>query len=71
MEYCKEHNIAVYNLPNYSTQSVAEYLVFFAFCLTKKLPLQLKNGGKEDFSNSFLTQNLHEKHIGIVGLGNI
>jgi D-3-phosphoglycerate dehydrogenase len=39
--------------------------------LAKKLPVQLKNGGKTDFSNSFLGQNIYGKHIGIVGLGNI
>lgn len=70
-QFLKENKIKLLTIPKYSTKSVAEYLVFLMMCLAKKLPLQLKNGNKQDFSDKFLQIELTGKTIGVVGLGNI
>lgn len=70
-ELCKEMNIPVLNIPKYSTDSVAEYMVMLMFALAKKIPLQIKSNFKQDFNESFSQMQLKDKKVGIVGLGNI
>ena len=70
-EYLINNNIKLLTIPKYSTNSVAEYLVFMMMCLAKKLPLQLKNNCKQDFSDKYLQIELTGKTVGVVGLGNI
>jgi glycerate dehydrogenase len=55
------------NIPKYATVTVAEYLLFLALCLAKKLPLQLKNNNRQDFSPQYLQKNLDGKTAGIIG----
>ena len=43
LDYCKENNIVVTNIPKYSTDSVAEYAVFLMMSLAKKFPIQIKS----------------------------
>ena len=69
--YLQSNNIKLLTVPKYSTDSVAEYLVFLMMCLAKKLPLQLKNHNKQDFTDDFLQIELKGKTVGVVGLGNI
>lgn len=71
LELCSKKNIEVLNIPRYATNSVAEYLVMYMFALSKKLPLQIKNGNAQEFTDSFLQMEVSYKKIGIVGLGNI
>lgn len=71
LNYCKERNIVVTNIPKYATESVAEYLMFLAMCVAKKLPLQIKNNNRQDFSESYIQKNMKGKIAGIIGLGNI
>lgn len=70
-DYCKEKGITVTNVPKYSTESVAEYAVFMMMALAKKLPLQLKNNFRCDYSGEYMMTNVTGKKVGIVGLGNI
>lgn len=70
-DYLNENNIKLLTIPKYSTDSVAEYLIFLMFCLAKKLPLQLKNDNRQEFSDKYLQMELTGKTVGIVGLGNI
>ena len=70
-EFLKNQKIQLLTVPKYSTDSVAEYLVFFMMCLAKKLPLQLKNNLKQDFVNDLLQIELTGKTVGVVGFGNI
>lgn len=70
-DYLKKNNIELLTIPKYSTDSVAEYLVFLMFCLAKKLPLQLKNNKKQEFTDMYLQMELTGKKVGVVGLGNI
>ena len=70
-DYLNENNIKLLTIPKYSTDSVAEYLIFLMFCLAKKLPLQLKNDNRQEFTDKYLQMELTGKNVGIVGLGNI
>lgn len=71
LEYCRNNNIIVTNIPKYSTDSVAEYAVFLMMSLAKKFPLQLKNNYKTEYSNEMLTSEIRNKTVGIIGLGTI
>ena len=71
LNYCKEHNITVCNIPKYSTDSVAEYGIFLMMCLAKKFPIQAKADYKMDYSEYMLTTEIRNKTVGIIGLGTI
>lgn len=71
LEFCKKRNIAVTNVPKYSTDSVAEYACFLMMALARKMPLQFKNNLKEDFSENYLQLQVKGKKVGIIGLGSI
>lgn len=70
-DYLNTNNIKLLTIPKYSTDSVAEYLIFLMFCLAKKLPLQLKNNNRQEFNENYLQMELTGKKVGVVGLGNI
>lgn len=71
LDYCKENNIIVTNIPKYSTDSVAEYAIFLMMCLAKKFPIQAKTDYKMDYSKEMLTTEIRGKTVGIIGLGTI
>lgn len=71
LELCKKKTIDVFNIPKYASSSVAEYLVMYMFVLAKKIPLQLKNNNRQDFSSKYMQMELKNKKVGIIGLGNI
>lgn len=71
LDYCTNKNIKVFNIPRYAMDSVAEYLIMYMFNCAKKIPLQIKNNNKQEFSYEFEQMELKGKKVGIVGLGNI
>lgn len=71
LDYCKENNIFVCNIPKYSTDSVAEYAIFLMMCLAKKYPIQAKTDFKMDYSKYMLSTEIRNKTAGIIGLGTI
>lgn len=71
LDYCKNNNIIVCNIPKYSTDSVAEYGIFLMMCLAKKFPIQAKTDYKMDYSQYMLTTEIRNKTAGIIGLGTI
>lgn len=71
LDYCKNNNIEVFNIPKYAADSVAEYLVMYMFCCAKKIPLQIKNSNSQDFTSEYEQMQLRDKKVGIVGYGNI
>ncbi len=71
LNYCRENNIVVCNIPKYSTDSVAEYGIFLMMCLAKKFPIQAKTDYKMDYSDYMLTTEIRNKTVGIIGLGTI
>lgn len=71
LNFCSKRNIVVTNVPKYSTDSVAEYACFLMIAIAKKLPLQIKNDLKEDFSSRYLQMQVKGKKAAIIGLGSI
>ncbi len=78
VEYCREHGIAVTNVPGYSTECVAQLTVAMALQLIMHLPeyTSFVSSGAYTASGiaNRLTPTFHElcgKTWGIVGLGNI
>lgn len=71
LDYCKNNDIIVSNIPKYSTDSVAEYAIFLMMCLAKKFPIQSKTDYKMDYSKYMLTTEIKNKTAGIIGLGTI
>ncbi|HOO68232.1 MAG TPA: NAD(P)-dependent oxidoreductase, partial [Bacilli bacterium] len=71
IDYCKNKNIPVTNVPKYSTEAVSEYALFMMLSLARKLPLQIKNGFKLEYDKSMLMTNIENKTVGIIGLGAI
>lgn len=71
LAFCESKNIVVTNVPKYSTDSVAEYACFLMLAIARKLPLQIKNNLKEDFSAPYLQMQVKGKTVGILGLGSI
>ncbi|MFA6249960.1 MAG: NAD(P)-dependent oxidoreductase [Candidatus Shapirobacteria bacterium] len=69
-EYCRQLNIPVVNIKNYSTNSVAEWAVMLAMLVARKIPLVIKNNWNYDFTN-FQGIELTGKTAGIIGLGHI
>lgn len=71
LEFCSKRNIVVTNVPKYSTDSVAEYACSLMMSIARKLPLQIKNNLKEDFSSKYLQMQVKGKKAAIIGLGSI
>ena len=71
IDYCNKKGIVVTNVPKYSTDSVAEYACFLMISLARKLPIQMKNSFKEDFSAKYMGTQIKNKKVGIIGLGSI
>lgn len=71
LEFCNKRNIIVTNVPKYSTDSVAEYASFLMMSIARKVPLQIKNNLREDFSSQYLQMQVKGKKAAIIGLGSI
>lgn len=70
VDYLKSKNIKLINTRDFSTQSVAEWLVMMALLVLRKVPLIIKEGYKLDFER-YQGMDLSGKKVGIIGLGNL
>jgi len=70
VDHAKEKGVPVMNIRNWSTYSVAEWIVMVAINLSRKIPLLLRNKWQEDYSKQEGIE-LRGKTAGIIGLGNI
>lgn len=70
LEICRQNHIAVYNVPAYSTNSVAELTVGLAISLLREIPTahQLVHAGQWHMKPG---QDLAGKTVGILGTGTI
>ncbi len=73
LNYCKEKGIAVYNIPDYGTETVAEFTLLLMLAVLRRFNLIL-----EDMKCSLCIEPEHlkgrelgEKTVGIVGTGRI
>lgn len=69
-KFCREHDIAVTNVPHYASVSVAEKCVFMALALAKRFPLYLREGGMS-YAPEFIGDEMWDKPTDIVGFGEI
>jgi len=68
--YCRNHKIAVYNVPEYSTDSVAELTIALAISLLRRIPQGaqiIQNGGWETVPGL----ELSNRTVAIIGTGAI
>jgi phosphoglycerate dehydrogenase-like enzyme len=70
--YARERNIAVFNVADYATRSVAEFVFAALLNDARHLPRALTQSAAGDYSDaSFMGTQLFGKSIGIIGLGSI
>src|SRR3989338_7099397 len=72
VEYCNSKNIAVSNVTEYGSSTVAEHTFALLLNLTRKIPQAIEQIQRLNFDHSQLKGiDLCEKTIGIIGLGKI
>lgn len=72
LEYCKEKNIMVCNVPTYGEKTVAEHTFALILSLSRKIPQSIDNVRKLNFDLEELRGfDLEGKTLGIVGMGHI
>lgn len=72
LEYCKEKNIAVCNVPYYGENTVAEHTFALILDLSRKIHDSIEKVKKEGFAvGKFTGFDLKGKTLGIVGIGHI
>lgn len=69
-EYCQENNIAVYNVPTYSTKSVSELTIGLALSLLREIPKSFDHIKNKEWELQPGLE-LAGKTIGILGTGTI
>ncbi len=72
LNYCKEKNIKVTNVPTYGAHTVAEHTFALILAISRKLVPSVEQAKKGDFSSENLQGfDLAGKTLGVVGTGNI
>lgn len=73
VEAAREHGIRVSNVPNYSTESVAEYAVGLLIAVNRRIveSSEAARSGKRNLFEPFLGVDLQGRTLGVVGFGNI
>ncbi len=72
--YANEHDIAVCDIRNFSTEAVAEWAITMLMNVARQTPRLIKDGFPLDFDKDFMKYRgieLHGKKAGIIGLGHI
>ncbi|MFZ2152494.1 MAG: NAD(P)-dependent oxidoreductase [Microgenomates group bacterium] len=70
IEYCRQNNIHVCNVPGANSRSVAEYAFWMMLSLARKLPQQIRDSFQIHESDN-LHVEISDKKIGIIGLGKV
>lgn len=71
IEYCKQNNIWVTNIPGANSRSVAEYAFWMMLSLAKNLPQQQRENFKSTCDDDHYQTEISDKKMGIIGLGKI
>ncbi len=75
----KEHGVSIANVPGFSTDGVAEQAIGLMFATLRHIPMSDREMRKKPFQidpanrtqDIYLGANIHEKTLGIIGLGQI
>lgn len=72
LEYCKEKNITVCNVPAYGVHTVAEHTIALMLSISRNIIPSVERTRKGDFSQTGLEGlELYGKTLGVIGAGNI
>lgn len=72
LNYCKEKNIKISNVPTYGAHTVSEHTFALILAISRKLVPSIEQAKKGDFSSENLQGfDLFGKTLGIIGTGNI
>lgn len=72
LEYCREHQIRVCNVPDYGDATVAEHAFALLLAVTRKIPESMARTRQLDFDRQQLRGiELQGKRLGILGTGRI
>jgi D-lactate dehydrogenase len=72
LQFCKEKNIAVVNVPSYGAHTVAEHTFALLLALSRKIIPAVERTKQGDFNvNGLQGFELYGKTLGVVGAGNI
>lgn len=72
LDYCKQHNILVANVPSYGENTVAEHAMALLLALAKRIPESMERVQRGVFSPDGLTGfDLKNRVIGVIGTGHI
>ena len=72
LDYCKEKNIQVSNVPVYGAHTVAEHTFALILAISRKIVPSVEQARKGDFSSVGLEGfDLNGKTLGVIGTGNI
>ncbi len=72
LDYCKQHDVAVCNVPTYGDNTVAEHVFALLLTLSHKMDQAIDRTRKGDFSPRGLQGfDLEGKTFGVIGTGNI
>jgi D-lactate dehydrogenase len=72
MDYCRERQVTVCNVPSYGTNTVAEHAFGLLLTLSHRLDQAIDRTRKGDFSPRGLQGfDLHGKTLGVIGAGDI
>jgi D-lactate dehydrogenase len=71
IQACKQHGIAVCNIPSYGQNTVAEHTFGLILIIAKHLYKQVSNSKKSNFADVGFGFDLADQTIGIIGTGQI
>lgn len=72
LDYCKEHNITVCNVPEYGSNTVAEHTFALILNLTRKIYASVNQAKQLNFDHTQIRGiDVFGRTIGIIGLGKI
>lgn len=72
LDYCKEKNIKVANVPVYGAHTVAEHTFALILAISRKIVPSVEQARRGDFSSTGLEGfDLNGKILGVIGTGNI
>lgn len=71
LEVFKENDIALTSANGVHTYPISETILSLMLAFTRKIPIYVKNQQKKVWHHQHLKLEMHEKTIGIIGVGNI